>query len=99
MTGSFPEVVDHINHNKLDNKFSNLCNSTYTNNSKNMPISKRNKSNMVGVCWDKTREKWKAQINVDGKTKALGRFNSKEDAIACRKRANQQHNYHKNHGR
>ena len=99
MTGEFPEVVDHINHNKLDNKFSNLCNGTYTSNSKNMPMSKANNSTVVGVSWDKTRGKWKVQAHVDGKNKMLGRFNAKEDAIACRKSANQQHNYHENHGR
>jgi len=33
-----------------------------------------------GYCWDKSRQKWLAQIMVNGKTKFLGRFVLEEDA-------------------
>ena len=42
---------------------------------------------VVGVCWSKPNNKWKAYIKIDGKQKHLGYFDNKEDAIAARKEA------------
>ena len=33
-----------------------------------------------GVCWDKSKTKWRATIRVDGKKKSLGRFVDEHDA-------------------
>jgi hypothetical protein len=33
-----------------------------------------------GYTWDKSRQKWRAQINVNGKVKNLGRFNTEDEA-------------------
>ncbi len=48
-------------------------------------LLKNNKSGVRGVCWDKSREKWIAQIQFKGKHYNLGRYDKKEDAIAIRK--------------
>lgn len=50
-----------------------------------MPV--RNKSGVKGVCWDKNREKWVAQIEFQGKNYNLGRYDKIEDAAAARKEA------------
>ena len=44
-------------------------------------------------------QKWRAQIRVDGKRKHLGYFDTFDDAVAARKAAEIEHNYHPNHGR
>lgn len=42
------------------------------------------KSNLpMGVYYDKEKKKYRAQINIDGKTKKLGRFNTPEEASQC----------------
>lgn len=50
-------------------------------------LSKRNKTGIKGVRWDKTRLKWGASICFKGKCYHLGRFDNIEDAIRARKLA------------
>lgn len=70
-------VVDHINHNKLDNRKCNLRICTQQENCMNVS------SSIKGVCFDKSRNKWLAHI----KGKNLGRFDTYEDALKVRKDA------------
>ena len=37
-------------------------------------------SKYVGVSWDKTEKKWKAQIKIDGKKKSLGYYHDEKEA-------------------
>jgi len=60
--------------------------------SRDKPL-KSNTSGYTGVMWDKSREKWKANIEFKGKIYYLGRFKNKEDAIKARKEAEEK--YHK----
>lgn len=80
-------VVDHINHNRLDNRKSNLRVCTYQQNSMNSGKRNDNKSGITGICWDKSRSKWKSYININSKRINIGRFNTKEEAIKARKQA------------
>lgn len=80
------EVVDHINGDTLDNRRSNLRVCSYSQNSKNQKISKRNKTGVVGVCMSKNG-KYIAQIRSDGKDMYLGSFKTIEEAIKARKDA------------
>lgn len=57
--------------------------------SRNKPIS-TNKSGVTGVRWDKTRKKWIATIEFQGKARFLGRYNDKENAIKARKKAEEE---------
>lgn len=50
-------------------------------------LSKRNKTGVKGVRWDKERLKWAASIYFKGKCYQLGRFDDIEDAIKARKSA------------
>jgi len=43
--------------------------------------------NAKGVYFDKNREKWSAELKVNGKRYRLGRFDTKKDAIKARKKA------------
>ena len=80
-------VVDHINHNPLDNRKSNLRICTQQQNNKNQKKKTNNKSGVIGVSWDRSRGKWCAQIMHNNKHIHLGRFDTIEEAIEARKHA------------
>ena len=66
--------VDHINHNRLDNRKQNLRLCTNAENAHNSRTRKDNTSGFKGVCWHKQERKWYAYIRVDGRGKSLGLF-------------------------
>jgi len=97
--GSWPEnQVDHINADRADNRIQNLRLVTNQENNKNKRLSANNTSGIMGVCWDKSRGKWSAQIRVDFVRINLGRFDDMELAIAARKAAEAKYNFHASHG-
>lgn len=74
--------IDHIDGNGLNNQKSNLRFVTVRQNAQNKKnINKTSK--YPGVRWDKDRNKWRANIYINGKTKHLGRFESEEDAFCA----------------
>lgn len=81
------KVVDHINHNKLDNRKSNLRICSQHQNMMNKIKQNNNKSGYTGVYWSNEKSRWYAQITVNKNTINLGYFNTKEDAIYSRKQA------------
>ena len=99
ITGSFPpEVTDHINHNKLDNRWANLRQVSQKENQKNRSINANNTSGFNGVCWHKLSGKWIAHISINGKAKHLGYFTELSEAIVARQKANIKYGFHFNHG-
>lgn len=82
------DVVDHINGNTLDNRKQNLriC-SQQQNTMNNSNIRSNNTSGYKGVTWDKSKNKWTAQITVNYKNIHLGRYDKIEDAIKARQKA------------
>lgn len=95
----WPDQIDHINGNKLDNRLCNLRNVDAANNLRNTAIRKDNKSGVVGVNFHKTSGKWVSYIRVNGKHKHLGTFEDKSQAIEERKKAEKLYGFHENHGR
>lgn len=82
------EHVDHKNHNTLDNRRENLRLAVGGQNGANRKTSKNNTSGYKGVTWNKSKNKWKAQIKVDYKNKNLGSYlTAKDAAIAYNKAA------------
>ena len=74
-------LVDHIDHNGLNNCRSNLRLCTIAQNACNAP-SHGLSSKYKGVCWNKRKEKWIARIRLNGKIYNLGYFT---DEIAAAK--------------
>lgn len=98
MTGEWPDNIDHINHIKDDNVFSNLRNVSRVGNGRNLPLKKNNKSGFTGVSWVSKTKKWRSSIVVKGKNIHLGFFDDKQKAIAKREVANILYGFHENHG-
>ena len=71
---------DHIDKNKTNNNIINLRWSTSSQNNCNQDIRIDNTTGYKGVTWAKSRQKYKAQIRINGKETHLGYFQKPEDA-------------------
>lgn len=77
MNPSDNEVIDHIDHNTLDNRKSNLRICTRQQNNMNVPKQRRNTTSIYkGVSFDKQKNKWQAQIQINNKHKSIGRYDT-----------------------
>jgi hypothetical protein len=91
--------IDHINHDKLDNRVENLRLVTRSENNKNRGLSPKNTSGITGVCWSKVKKKWESKIKINGKDINLGRSSNFFEACCLRKSAECKYNFHPNHGK
>ena len=73
-------VVDHIDHDGLNNCKSNLRLCTLAQNSHNCGSRKRATSRYKGVSWKKSTKKWVATIKFNNKLYHLGTFKNEIDA-------------------
>jgi hypothetical protein len=73
-------VVDHIDHNGLNNRKSNLRLCTFAENCRNLRNSRHKTSKYKGVCWNKKLKKWAAAISCNNKTYHLGYFQDEIEA-------------------
>jgi hypothetical protein len=96
--GYWPEQVDHINHDKGDNRLQNLREVSNSENHRNMGVQRNNTSGHTGVSWDKKHKKWEVNIKVSGKKKFLGYFSLLEDAVVARRKGVTKFGFHLNHG-
>lgn len=74
-------MVDHINHDGLDNRKENLRGCTKSENACNTGVTRGNASGFKGVSFSKDRNKWRAQIGKNNKNYHIGDFLSKEEAV------------------
>ncbi len=81
-----PEV-DHIDNDKTNNNTNNLRWSTRIENSYNIGLTKANRSGIKGVGFYKQYNKWRAQLESNGKYYHLGYFDTIEDAAKARQQA------------
>ena len=80
ITGEWPQqFIDHINHNRADNKWDNLREASNAENVRNSIKRKNNKSKYKGVYWKQKNQKWSAQICINYKKIYLGLFDSQEE--------------------
>lgn len=82
MTGVWPTAnMDHINGDRLDNRWCNLREASATQNNANRPMHTNNRSGFKGVIWRKVPRKWEAKIRINGKARFLGRYDTPERAF------------------
>lgn len=79
--------VDHINHLPYDNRKNNLRIIEHYKNITNSKTYANNTSGRKGVYFDKSRNKWMANITFNKKTVYLGRFDTFDDAVKARENA------------
>lgn len=85
------KYIDHINHNKLDNRQQSLRECTNSQNCMNRGVVSNNTSGVTGVSFSMDRGKWQVFITVNYKRISLGRYSSFDDAVKVRKDAEKKH--------
>jgi len=73
-------MVDHINHNPLDNRRKNLRICTRSQNLRNGRSHQDSVSRFKGVSWHAKAKKWQVSIYINGKSKFLGLFILEKEA-------------------
>jgi hypothetical protein len=67
MTGKWPKhEIDHINHDRPNNRWCNLREANRGQNARNISRPKNNKSGVMGVHWWKTGRLWQVYARRDG---------------------------------
>lgn len=80
-------VTDHINHDKTDNRKTNLRICTKSQNAHNQGLSRNNTSGYKGVAYETRTNKYRAYIWFNKKSIKLGSFASAEEASTAYARA------------
>lgn len=86
-----PKFIDHINGKKEDNRICNLRPATQSQNAANCPKRSHNKTGYKGVCYDKRRKKFLAQLQCKGKMIFLGYFDDPKEAHQSYKEGMRKH--------
>jgi hypothetical protein len=80
--GELPEMLDHIDHDKNNNRISNLRPASKVANSLNRKVNSHNTSGFKGVGWSNQMNKWFAKLKIAGRQKVIGFYTDRYDA-AC----------------
>lgn len=80
-------VVDHINHDTINNTRENLNVVTQAENVLNRRKQRNNTSGHPGVAWAKSQNKWVVTINDNGVQRYVGAYEDINDAVNARKLA------------
>lgn len=91
--GLIPEgmIIDHKDHNPLNNQKENLRLIRKQDNTKDRSIPQNNTSGVIGVYWIKNNKKWQAKISYNDAKISLGYYESKEKAIEMRLKAEKEY--------
>lgn len=94
-TGTFPKgEIDHIDGNRSNNAWSNLRDvSKFKNMQNRRRADKDSKTGVLGVTFDKQRNKYRAQLTMNGKKVLNKIFNTVEEASNAYKQAKENY-YH-----
>lgn len=84
---NYNDKVDHIYHNKFDNRKTQLRVITNQQNCFNHILHANNTSGVSGVTWDSEKSLWRARIFINKKGIHLGYFESFDDAVKARHEA------------
>lgn len=85
------EMVDHINHDKLDNRRAALRIASRNQNAQNRRgAACHNATGIRGVTWDKARRRYRVRVQINLRSFCIGWFENASDAenaaISARKR-------------
>lgn len=98
MYGGTPiNQIDHINHNRCDNRICNLRDVTASQNSKNRE-NMTNKSGIMNVYWNDKRGSYSVRMTSNGVLHIFGAYKDIELAELVASEARTSHGFHPNHG-
>ena len=80
-------IVDHINHNTLDNSLSNLRWATYSENAINVTMYTTNTSGVKGVSYVPSRNRFMVVIQSECTKKHIGYYKTLQEATIARRDA------------
>lgn len=80
-------TADHIDRDTLNNQDYNLRPANQTQQNLNQRLDRRSKSGYPGVWWSSERNKWRTQLNFDGKKIMLTDSDTVAEAVVKRKNA------------
>jgi hypothetical protein len=80
MTGQWPEEIDHIDGDGLNNSWANLRTATRSQNMANARKQKNNSTGYKGVTFNRRTRKFTAKIKSGSRQKYLGEFFTAKDA-------------------
>lgn len=95
--GEDPDIIDHIDGNRENNRISNLRSVSMALNLKNSARRPSLTNPYTGV--SKMGKRWQAYVHLSGKKISLGCHDTPEAAWEARKNAELSYGYHPNHGR
>lgn len=96
--GWWPEIIDHIDMDRSNNRIENLAAVSREENSRKSRISRRNKSGVMGV-YRRKNGQWRARIRHGGRYIELGDHQSFEKAVRARQEAEIRFGYSPLHGK
>lgn len=96
--GTWPDDIDHIDGNGLNNSIFNLRSVSRSSNLKNKRLYSKNKSGISGVTYLEKTDNYKVYIVVEGSRVYLGRHKTIFDAACAKKAAEKRFSFHENHG-
>jgi hypothetical protein len=85
--GEWPELIDHINQDRSDNRLSNLRSADKALNSFNSKVRSDSSTGIKGVSWSRRSNAWRAYITDAGKQVHLGFYATADDAAVARAKA------------
>lgn len=97
--GSWPELdIDHINHDRSDNRICNLREVSRGENTRNRTLSDSNAYGIANIRFRPDRGHWSVGIKKGGRTFGRAGFPTKESAIRYRNKLAKSLGFHVNHG-
>ncbi len=90
--------IDHIDGQRSNNRIKNLRDVPVSLNLRNQRMRRTNTSGVTGVTWKWKREKWAAQVHLNGKQRHLGYFDDIPEAAAVVKAFRAKHGFTETHG-
>lgn len=84
MVGRWPLYVDHVNSDRVDNRWCNLREATGSQNNANAKLHRHNTSGYKGVVFSKQAGKFHAKGEWRGKKYHLGTFDTASEAAKAR---------------
>lgn len=98
LNGEWPDICDHLNGDRSDNRAVNLRAVDAATNLRNSGMRCDNTSGVTGVSFDNKKKLWAAAINLDRRKHHLGYYSTCDEAAAVRMNAQTAMGFGPRHG-